>query len=588
MPLMRIPEPTLLETFTSKSLRPTWAILALSLGATALATWATHRTVTITAARQFELETSIAADTIKDVMRNYEQVLRGGAALFAVDRNVTREEWSRFVSALELPRTFPGVQGIGFSKLIDKSELADHIAWERRNGRPDYDVWPSGARNPYSSIVFLEPPDARNNAAIGYDMYSEPVRREAMQAARTSGAPRMSRKVTLAQEIDSNVQPGVLVYMPVVTPEAAGAKGIDATESGGTAQQDGFVYAAFRLHDLFDRSLPGLIPKSLERMDLRIYGTPDAADSELLYRSASGPVRQAPYETKRTLEVSGQTWTLKTSSQPAFESSVPWWQPWVVAAAGGLISALISSIAGALALSRDRALFAKEALSVEVAERKRAQERERISNRELIHRVKNMMAVVASIAQQTARYTPNPAEFNVVFRERLAALGRVHDMLKPNPAFQPDLGALLREVLQPYAARGAGALVCEGPDLEVPQNTAVMLSLVINELATNATKYGAWSNQRGRVQLTWSVVPGEDGDVVEMIWREEGGPPVTTPARKGFGSNVLKFSVERGLHGKFHAEYLPEGLSCTLTFPLSQTVQSAETDPAAIQSGNSV
>ena len=582
---MRIPEPTLLETFTSKSLRPTWAILALSLGATALATWATHKSVTMTAARQFELETSIAADTIKDIMRNYEQVLRGGAALFAIDNNVTREEWRAFIEALELQRTFPGVQGIGFAKLIDRTELAAHVEWERRNGRPDYDIRPAGDRELYSSIVFLEPSDARNHAAIGYDMYSEPVRRAAMLAARASGEPRMTTNVTLVQEIDGHIQPGVLIYMPVKSPASEGARGGQDNSAGGTAKQEGFVYAAFRMHDLFQRSLPGLIPKSLDRMQLRIYDTPDGEKSTLLFDTSQATDSAPRYSAKRNLPVSGQTWVLKSSSRPEFESSLPWWQPWVVAAAGSLISALISSIAGALALSRDRAVFAKEALSVEVAERKRAQERERIANRELIHRVKNMMAVVASIAGQTARYTPNPAEFNVVFRERLAALGRVHDMLKPNPAFQPDLESLLREVLQPYATRGAAALTCDGPEIEVPQNTAVMLSLVVNELATNATKYGAWSNQRGRVHLAWSVIMGaENGDAVEMIWREEGGPPVAAPGRKGFGSNVLKFSVERGLHGKFLAEYLADGLRCTLTFPLSQTVQSAETNAAAIHS----
>lgn len=565
----------------AKSLRPSWIILSLALALTALATWATYRVVASTAARQFEIETTTIYNSINNLMRTYVQILRSGSGLFNVKPEITRQDWSTFVASLDLPGNFPGVQGIGYSKVIPKTKLAEHIAEQRRDGRPNYDVRPPGDRDPYTSIVFLEPQDVRNTGAIGFDMFSEPTRRTAMEKARDTDSAQMTRHVRLVQEIDGDVQPGVLVYVPVYASTV-----IAPTVEARRANLSGYVYAAFRMHDLFNKSLKILNPRALQMVEVRIFDASKEADGHVLFDSAAEPPKSARFSRTRPLDIAGQRWMLQFISRPDLDNNINWWQPFAVALIGCIFSALISSIAATLAVSRDRALEAQAALEQEVSMRKRAQDQERIANRELIHRVKNMMAVVASIASQTSRYTPNPAQFNIAFRERLAALGRVHDMLKPNPAFQPDLESLLREVLQPYSSHRTTALNCHGPKVDVPQNEAVMLSLVINELGTNSTKYGAWSAPYGTVDLSWTLeepAPGSPNRVT-MVWLERGGPAVVAPNHKGFGTNVLNFAVQRGLKGSFQTVYEADGIRCTLHFPLGQSPLSAETDASALQS----
>ncbi len=143
------------------------------------------------------------------------QVLRGVEGLFDSRQDVRRGEFRAYVAAMRLERHFPGIQGVGFSRLIRPEEKAAHVRAVRAEGFPGYALKPGGERNLYSSIVYLEPFDWRNQRAFGYDMYSEPVRRQAMDAARDSGEARLSGKVTLLQETDTEVQAGLLLYLPI-------------------------------------------------------------------------------------------------------------------------------------------------------------------------------------------------------------------------------------------------------------------------------------------------------------------------------------------------------------------------------------
>src|SRR5690606_37578419 len=120
-----------------------------------------------------------------------------------------------------------------------------------------------------------------------------------------------------------------------------------------------------------------------------------------------------------------------------------------------------------------------------------------------IHRVKNTLAVVSAIASQTVRYSSSLEEFGRAFRERLNSLARVQDLLRPNNSSTPDLAGLVREALRPYVSTGSHGLVIDGPTAPVARNDVVLLSLTLNELATNATKYGAWSVPDGKVTVSW-------------------------------------------------------------------------------------
>jgi CHASE1-domain containing sensor protein len=145
-------------------------------------------------------------------MQAYEQVLFGGKGLFASSQEVTRNEWKTFVEIQSINERFPGIQGVGFSKLIgDKTNLEAHIEQIRKEGFSDYIVKPEGERKEYHPVVYLEPMNERNKRAIGYDMYSESTRQHAIDLARDTGVSTISGKVKLVQETEIGIQAGFYV-----------------------------------------------------------------------------------------------------------------------------------------------------------------------------------------------------------------------------------------------------------------------------------------------------------------------------------------------------------------------------------------
>src|SRR5574337_634035 len=167
---------------------PAWALLAVGLSLTAFVSLQVKRHT-----EQMETERiSFAADEvtlqISERLKAYTLVLRGGAGLFSVPGTVDRQRWKSYVDSLATEESIPTVQGIGFAELIAPDQLAAHVARVRGEGFPDYRVWPEGKRDVYTAIVYLEPFRDRNLRAFGYDMFSEPVRREAMERARDTGA----------------------------------------------------------------------------------------------------------------------------------------------------------------------------------------------------------------------------------------------------------------------------------------------------------------------------------------------------------------------------------------------------------------
>ena len=202
--------------------------------------------------------------------------------------------------------------------------------------------------------------------------------------------------------------------------------------------------------------------------------------------------------------------------------------------------------------------------------RKEAEARQALLIAELNHRVKNTLATVQSIAQQTARNTPGGAAadaFVPAFTARLRALAQGHDLLTASTWTGAPLEALTTAVLAPWRGVEPPRITVAGPPVWLGSRQALALALALHELATNAAKHGALSaDNTGEAQLTWQSRP-EGGAF--MVWRESGGPPVTPPAREGFGSRLLG----RGLAGELGPgaavvlHYEPSGLRAEITFP---------------------
>ena len=301
---------------------------------------------------RFELEANHLHEQIETRFDTYAQVLRGGVGLFNGSDNVTREEWYHYVKGLELPRYFPGIQGVGFSYWIgDKDEVAAHEEVIRAEGFPTYAVKPAGDRDEYTSIVYLEPFNKRNREAFGYDMFSQDTRRTAMERARDSGQPALSGKVELLQEISTDKQAGFLLYLPVYHSK----KKLPETVAQRRASLSGFVYSPFRANDL----MKGILQQGLSTISFRIYDDSTLSEESILYdgekqlkiNRGSTP---AQFETAKTATIAGRKWFIRYSSTPLFTKTTDSVLPWVLLATGVLLSLLMAIVAWMLLAARMR------------------------------------------------------------------------------------------------------------------------------------------------------------------------------------------------------------------------------------------
>jgi diguanylate cyclase (GGDEF)-like protein len=307
-----------------------WVILVLLVG---LTLWLWHHInleVEANAKVRFDYRINQQKLEIQDRLHAYEQVLYGAAGLFKSSDFVSREEWRIYVEALQLPRWLPGIQGVGYSLMIPGSEKAAHEAWMRKSGFPDYAIYPAGDREIYSSIIYLEPFSGRNLRAFSYDMYSEPVRRAAMDRAMESGNPALSGKVTLVQEMGKEVQPGFLIYLPIYRKDVP-----HNTPESRRAALVGFVYSPFRAGDL----MSNIFNDAQRDVDVEIFDE-NPLPANLLFESAPGQPAGRLFA-EEIIEVEGRKWTLHFHSNSAFDATVSNPLSWVILGGGLLVSFVV-------------------------------------------------------------------------------------------------------------------------------------------------------------------------------------------------------------------------------------------------------
>jgi two-component sensor histidine kinase len=201
--------------------------------------------------------------------------------------------------------------------------------------------------------------------------------------------------------------------------------------------------------------------------------------------------------------------------------------------------------------------------------------------RELNHRVKNILANVMAIYHMTVRQSASLEEFTERFEGRLTALSRVHHALVVSS--EPSaLSAVAELVLAPYRSNSGQRVLIAGPAIDVTPTAAATLALCLHELATNAAKYGALSCPQGRVALTWAFEQGEASTMVRLCWAEDGGPPVAPPSRRGYGTSFIRSAANGSLSGSVDLQFRPEGLVCRMIIPMATLIG---TTGAALPSG---
>lgn len=491
--------------------------------------------------RQVELDrnlTEIASALQRRVTENIA-VLRAGSALFAMRDVVSSDQFQEFANDLQQGGNPYGSLGIGWAPLVPVSRLTSLEVEMQDRGLEDFVVYPrpSGVQ-PYAvPIVYIQPDTPTNRHAVAYDMYSEEVRRAAMNKAMRLGRPVASGKVHLVQDGGDPDAAGFLIYMPVMV------------NHGGRRQVKGFVYSPFRA-STFLNSASELYNN--EHLEVAIYDDQVAPDRLLAERRAegvTGPTMQ------RRIDVGMHSWVVQVSERQAGSLSLL-----------SRITLFFGVLASLMVMAIGRLITRRAAEDRMVLEWFTSQSAIRNSlTRELNHRVKNTLANVLSIAALTRRRSVDIDDFMDSLTARIRALSATHDLLSQSDWSNAALGDIVRSELAPYIQGNEGHVLMAGPDIKLAPNDAMSLGLAIHELATNAAKYGALSTSGGRIHVQWMLI---SPDCAEVHWREEGGPPVSEPAKRGFGRDLIEKIVAHELKSQVDLKFDPGGVECRLKVPV--------------------
>lgn len=212
----------------------------------------------------------------------------------------------------------------------------------------------------------------------------------------------------------------------------------------------------------------------------------------------------------------------------------------------------------------------------------REQERRAVLLKELDHRVKNALAVVQSVAMQSLRYAPTPVAFQEALVARLAALARSHNLLTQGTWQSASLRDIVGQTLAAHADPGRdGRLRVQGPPIRLTPTAAITLNLAFHELATNAAKYGALSTPDGGVDVAWRIDKSvRAAPIIEVLWRERGGPPVQPPKARGFGTRLIERGLGREFGAEVHLNFEPAGVQCVIHLPFADRVVAMQHDAA--------
>ncbi|MES2300728.1 MAG: CHASE domain-containing protein [Pseudomonadota bacterium] len=469
--------------------------------------------------------------------------LRSSAALFATQQMVEAPLFRTFIKQLHLDGRYVGSDGIGWMMKIYRDDIPTVEAIMRSGANPHFAVRPTPEPGqPFVlPVMFLEPDSVRNRRAIGFDMYSESVRRAAMKAAERSGQPTASGHVVLQQEGRIDGPAGFLVFMPVYS--------LDDGESARKLR--GFVYSPFDAQRFLESSID---TGHLDGAGVRLYDL-DTRGQTLL--AEVSPAQVSGQVNRRPIDIAGHRFLLEIEAPatPLFTTM-------------SVMTLLFGLLVATLLLVLARILTEQAAEDrVALAWFEQQSSIRNSLTRELNHRVKNTLANVLSIISLTRRRATSLPEFADSLEGRIRALSATHDLLTRSDWGTTPIALVIRAELAPYAQDEHRHLVIDGPDVELAPNDALSLGLAIHELATNAAKYGALSVESGRVLVEWEMA-GEE--LARIEWLERGGPVIDTEQqrKRGFGTELIEKIVAHELRNPVDLRFEPEGVRCVLLIPV--------------------
>lgn len=339
-----------------------WLVLAVSLVLTALAWHLSENFIAGSVQQRFDFQKREISSSIVKRLREYQAVLRGGAGLINASERVSRVEWRRYVDDLKLGQTFPGIVALGYAPQLDAGQLAAYLRGVRSAGYPDFAIVPAGVREQYAPVSFLETFETTAENAFGFDLLSEPVRRQTMAQARDSGEPAVSGRVTLSAG-SGGEQAGFLMFVPVYRP------GMPlATVEQRRAAISGYVFSVFRAQEF----VAGAFVGDLRFIELELFDGPVSDAAHLLYdnfpqtlAAARGNVPGGADETL-PLRAAQREWSLHFSMRPGYRSPFESLQPLIIAFGGLLVDVFLFVLIWSLGRRKQQLESISDALAEQV------------------------------------------------------------------------------------------------------------------------------------------------------------------------------------------------------------------------------
>ena len=307
-----------------------WVVLLVGFSTTFVVWHISNRHIAEHTQDRFDTRAAQIVTAVEQRMLAYEQVLRGGVGLLRAQPTVTRQQWHEYVDNLNLPQNYPGIQNFALDLPIPAAEKNAHIAKVRSEGHPEYSISPAQPERPvYHSLVYVEPFGGRNLRAFGFDMYTNPVRREAMNRAIDLGLPSVSGAVKLAQETNVDVQHGFIFCLPVYHTGR-----LAVTPDQRRADLRALVCGGFRANDL----MRGIFGARTSDLELEVFDEAITPETRIYASRHDDKTAASAFSRTTPIEIGGRTWHLRVSANQAFVDSISWVQNKLVAAIGTLLS----------------------------------------------------------------------------------------------------------------------------------------------------------------------------------------------------------------------------------------------------------
>ncbi|SMD01512.1 CHASE domain-containing protein [Rhizobium sp. RU36D] len=527
--------------------RLVWGVFVVFVLIGVIGSSAAHRAENAATVASFQVTADALIDRLHEHVEREFGLLDSTVALASVaGEQVDAALFRRYIESLRLKDAYVGVQAIGYAPYVATGAEAAVVNRLAADYAITREVWPATQQPMRTPISLIEPQDERNRGLLGYDMFSELSRREAIIKAMQDRQVSITVPLELFPGRSDATQKGFFAYRAVPS----------APQDGGRPQ--GFVQATFQAGALHRAVLGDAKPAQIE---IQTRDTTSDLDS-VLYQSSNFAEQRfsEAFQASQAVIIGGREWTVTARPGPGYKLAPP-----VFTYAVSTIFAMLAILATLAALwwtrARDMAHEVNDVLE------KAADEKELLLH-ETKHRIKNSIARIIAIARQTGLSSKSIQEFNTSFATRLQAMVAAQDVLTRSQGRETDLRSLLKLELAPVFGPALNSTRLEGPDVRLTERMVQALGLTFHELATNSLKYGAAGAADGEVLVRWRVVDQDGEERLELEWREVRTLTQFNGSKRGFGTRLVDINIGSELGGLIDRIATGSGLAIRMQIPL--------------------